>query len=176
MPHKHAAGDIHSMQVISRAGIALAIVCLSALSTVTLAVRRESSDGLLAQQKDARNVDRNGLAVQGYDVVAYITDGAAVRGSANFEHRWENAIWRFASAQHRDEFARSPERFAPQFGGYCAWAVSRGYTADVDPGAWRVIEGKLYLNYSRRVQRMWEQDIAGNIAKGRTNWPGVLAK
>ena len=97
-------------------------------------------------------------------------------GGRNSNSKWEDAIWRFETAAHRDAFAASPERFAPQFGGYCAWAVSRGYTADIDPEAWRIVEGKLYLNYSKRVQRMWEQDIAGNIAKGRTNWPGVLAK
>ena len=93
-----------------------------------------------------------------------------------FEYRWQNVIWRFASAAHRDEFSRSPERFAPQFGGYCAWAVSRGYTADIDPEAWRIVDGKLYLNYSKRVQRMWEEDIAGNIAKAHEHWPGVLSK
>ena len=127
-------------------------------------------------QHAARNTDDKALAVHGYDVVAYLTVGAARRGRPEFEFKWEDAIWRFETAAHRDAFAASPERFAPQFGGYCAWAVSRGYTADIDPEAWRIVEGKLYLNYSKRVQRMWEQDIAGNIAKGRTNWPGVLAK
>jgi hypothetical protein len=64
----------------------------------------------------------------------------------------------------------------PEFGGYCAYAVSRGYTADIDPNAWRIIDGRLYLNYSKRVQKLWEEDVPGNIAKGRQNWPGVLAK
>jgi hypothetical protein len=82
----------------------------------------------------------------------------------------------FALSLHRDRFQRSPDTYAPQSGGYCAWAVSRGYTADVDPAAWRVVDGKLYLNYSRRVQRMREQDVAGHIAKGHANWPGVLAR
>ena len=128
------------------------------------------------QNRQARNVGANGVAVQGYDVVAYRTDGAAVKGRVEFEYRWQGAIWRFASAAHRDRFAGSPDDFAPQFGGYCAWAVSRGYTADIDPEAWRIVDGRLYLNYSRRVQRMWEQDIAGNIAKGRMNWPGVVTR
>jgi hypothetical protein len=129
-----------------------------------------------AQQQPAWNADRTGLAVQGYDVVAYATDRAAVRGRAEFEYRWQNVVWRFASAAHRDAFASAPERYAPQFGGYCAWAVSRGYTADVDPQAWRIIAGRLYLNYSKRVQRMWEQNVETNIATGLANWPGVLAK
>ena len=127
-------------------------------------------------QQAALNLGGNGVAVKGYDVVAYETERAPVKGRAEFEYRWQGAVWRFASAANRDRFATSPERFAPQFGGYCAWAVSRGYTADIDPEAWRIIDGKLYLNYSRRVQRMWEQDVPGNIAKGAANWPGVLSK
>jgi hypothetical protein len=69
-----------------------------------------------------------------------------------------------------------PDRFAPQFGGYCDWAVSRGYTADIDPEAWRIIDGKLYLNYCKRVQMMWEQDMRSNIARAMSNRPGVLRK
>lgn len=129
---------------------------------------------LLAQPAPAINVTRGQLAIHGYDAVAYFTQSAPVRGQAQFEYRWQNVIWRFASAAHRDEFARQPERYAPQFGGYCAWAVSRGYTADIDPDAWKIVDGKLYLNYSKRVQRMWEQDISGNIAKASANWPGAL--
>lgn len=130
-----------------------------------------------AQPKRLVNTgDRGELAVKGYDVVAYVTESKAVAGRAEFEYRWNGAIWRFASAAHRDTFSRDPEMYAPRFGGYCAWAVSRGYTADTDPEAWRIVDGKLYLNYSKRVQRMWEQDVAGNIAKGQANWPAVLTK
>lgn len=127
------------------------------------------------QGQPALNLDRAELAVGGYDVVAY-ADGAAAKGRPEFEYRWRNAIWRFASAASRERFEREPDRFAPQFGGYCAWAVSRGYTADIDPEAWRIVDGKLYLNYSKRVQKMWEQDVRSNIAKGIANWPGVLSK
>lgn len=130
----------------------------------------------VAQPAAALNRGRGDLAVHGYDVVGYAKDAAAIRGSAEFEFRWNGGVWRFASAAHRDQFAAQPERYAPQFGGYCAWAVSRGYTADVDPEAWKIVDGKLYLNYSKRVQRMWEQDIAGNIAKAVANWPRVLTK
>lgn len=153
------------MSLLSRTTLALVLIGLAAVAT--FAAGRQSS---------SFNTDRGGLAVHGYDVVAYIVDGVAMRGRADFEYRWQNAVWRFASAAHRDQFAGAPEQFAPQFGGFCAWAVSRGYTADIDPSAWRVVDGKLYLNYSRRVQRMWEQDIAGNIARARDNWPGVLTK
>ena len=83
------------------------------------------------------------------------------------------AAWRFANAANRDAFAADPEAYAPQFGGYCAWAVSEGYTASTVPEAWRIVDGKLYLNYSRRIQSRWERDIPGNIARGTANWPDL---
>jgi len=116
-----------------------------------------------------------GVAIGGTDPVAYFTEGRPVAGSARFEHEWRGATWRFASAEHRDLFARDPERYAPQYGGYCAWAVSRGYTADIDPEAWRIVEGRLYLNYDREVQARWAEDAPGNIRKANENWPRLLA-
>lgn len=115
-------------------------------------------------------------ALDGHDPVAYFTEGAPREGSAEFVHEWQGAQWRFASAENLARFRAQPERYAPQFGGYCAWAVSRGYTADVDPEAFRVVNGRLYLNYSKSVQRRWEQDVPGNISKAEANWPGVLQK
>lgn len=127
--------------------------------------------------KPAVNTGDSGeLALKGYDVVAYFSAGAPAKGDARFVHRWNEATWQFASAKNRALFARSPEKYAPQFGGYCAWAVSRGYTADFDPEAFRIVEGKLYLIYSTAVERRWEQDIPGNIARAQTNWPAVLSK
>ena len=117
---------------------------------------------------------RERLAVDGYDVLAYF-DGEARLGVAEYEHRWMNATWYFASAENRDRFAADPERFAPQYGGYCAYAVSRGSTADVDPEAWTVHDDKLYLNYSKSVRTKWRKDIPGNVAKADRNWPKLLA-
>ena len=122
------------------------------------------------------NADRQGLALKGYDVVAYFVDGRAVPGDAGFEHAVDGVRYRFASAANRDQFARDPQRFLPQYGGFCAWAVSRGYTADTDPLAWRIVDGRLFLNYSRSVQRQWEGDIPGNVAKGDANWPGLIGR
>jgi hypothetical protein len=116
------------------------------------------------------------LALSGYDAVAYFTESRAVRGDARFELVWNGVRWRFASLEHRDRFRAEPGRYAPRFGGYCAWAVSNGYTASGDPNAWSVVDGRLYLNYSPAVRRTWEQDKAGNIARGTANWPGVLEK
>jgi hypothetical protein len=155
------------MRAFTPASRILLIVALAALTLTAPSA---------ARVKPAVNTNGRGeLAVAGYDVVAY-TSGVAVGGTAAFEHRWNDAVWRFTSAANRERFARDPERFAPQFGGYCAWAVSRGYTADIDPEAFRMVDGKLYLNYSKAVQRHWQQDIPGNIAKGRANWPTVLAR
>lgn len=118
---------------------------------------------------------KRGLAIRGYDPVAYFTEGKPVEGKADFTHSYEGTTWRFASAANRDAFAADPLRYAPQYGGYCAYAVSQGYTASIDPDAWRIVDDKLYLNYSKSVQRRWERDVPGNIAKADTNWPGLKA-
>lgn len=114
------------------------------------------------------------LAVSGYDPVAYFEEGRPVEGRKDLEFEWNGATWRFANDKNLASFKAGPETYAPQFGGYCAWAVSQGYTASTDPEAWRIVDGKLYLNYSKSVQRQWAEDIPGNIAKGDRNWPGVL--
>ena len=129
-----------------------------------------------ANSQSPVNVSRGQLALRGYDAVAYWTSGQPTQGSTSLEHRWKDAVWRFSTAANRDQFAKDPARYVPEFGGYCAYAVSRGYTADIDPNAWRIVDGRLYLNYSKRVQKLWEENVPGNIARGRQNWPGVLAK
>ena len=92
----------------------------------------------------------------------------------HFTFKWRGALWRFVSAADRDAFAASPEKYAPQFGGYCAWAVSQGYTADIDPNAWKVVNGKLYLNYDKEVQKKWEANQAANISAAEVKWPALL--
>ncbi|MBU0678669.1 MAG: YHS domain protein [Verrucomicrobia bacterium] len=116
------------------------------------------------------------VAIKGYDPVAYFTEDRPVRGSKSFTFDWRGAKWRFASAEHRDLFIADPEKYAPQYGGYCAWAVSQGSTAEIDPGSWKIIEGKLYLNYDKDVQAKWEQDIGGHIAAADKYWPELIRK
>ena len=116
------------------------------------------------------------LAVGGYDAVAYFKMGKPVAGSAQFSTQYKGATWQFASKEDLDAFRANPVAFAPQYGGYCAWAVATGHTASGDPTVWRIVNGKLYLNYNRSVQEMWVQDIPGNIAKGDRNWPSVLGQ
>lgn len=115
-------------------------------------------------------------AVGGHDPVAYFTDGKPVAGNPSITHQWKGATWRFASERNRDLFRARPEAYAPQYGGYCAWAVSQGYTAKGDPNHWKVVDGKLYLNYDANVQKNWEKDIPGHISRADRNWPQVLQK
>jgi len=116
----------------------------------------------------------DGLAVKGYDVVAYFEDGAATPGKSEFAYDWMGATWQFASAAHRDTFAANPEAYAPQFGGYCAYAVAKGSPKSADPNVWAIVEGKLYLNLSPSVQEKWEAERGQMIAAALSNWPGVL--
>jgi YHS domain-containing protein len=117
--------------------------------------------------------EKDGVAIRGHDPVAYFKDGKPVKGSA--EHRFEHkgSLFQFASKAHRDAFAAEPERYAPQYGGYCAFGMASGYKAAIDPAAFTVRDGKLYLNYNRDVQKQWSADIPGQVAKADRNWPEV---
>ena len=115
-------------------------------------------------------------ALGGYDPVAYFSAGKPVEGRADLTYSYKGATWRFASQQNLDAFKARPEAYAPQYGGHCAWAVSQGYTAKGDPRHWKIVDGKLYLNYDARVQASWEKDVPGHISKGDKNWPVVLNK
>jgi hypothetical protein len=120
------------------------------------------------------NKSSAGLALRGYDAVAYFREGAAVEGHAEFAHEWNGARWLFKNAENRDAFSREPEAFAPQYGGYCSYAVAHGYTADADPQAWKVVNGKLYLNYNEDVRKLWERDVPGFLQRSEQNWPQFL--
>ena len=131
---------------------------------------------LIAHAEKPVNSTLFGVAIKGYDPVAYFTDSKPVEGSSDFTFEWNGAKWRFVNAEHLAAFKAAPEKYAPQYGGYCAWAVSQGYTAGIDPAAWKIVEGKLYLNYSTDVQKKWSGDIPGNIGKADKNWPVILGK
>ncbi len=115
-----------------------------------------------------------GLAVGGHDPVAYFRDGAPRSGSSHYQLSYKGAVWRFASAETLSQFQKHPEAFAPQFGGYCAWAVSQHYLAPGDPQQWKIVDGKLYLNANARAKELWEADQADAINRGHANWPAVL--
>ncbi|MGL4488941.1 MAG: YHS domain-containing (seleno)protein [Rhizobiaceae bacterium] len=115
----------------------------------------------------------DGVAVGGYDAVSFFS-GSPVEGKADFATKWSNVEWRFATAENRDAFLSNPQKYAPQYGGYCAYAVAKGSTAKGDPKAWSVVDGKLYLNFNASIRSTWQSDATGNISKANTNWPKVL--
>ena len=110
-------------------------------------------------------------ALRGYDTVAYFTEGKPVEGSDAFSTEYMGALWKFSSQQHLDLFLADPEKYAPQYGGYCAYAMANGDTASAEPDLWTIHEGKLYLNYSRRINRRWKEDMTGYIEKANVEWP-----
>lgn len=113
---------------------------------------------------------RGGAALRGYDPVAYFTLGKPVRGSRDFVHVWRGAEWRFTSAEHLERFRADPEAWAPQYGGWCAYAMSQGHYARTDPEAWTIVEGRLYLNYSQSVKQTWLKDRDAYIEAADANW------
>lgn len=122
---------------------------------------------------DAVNTGRfNDTAISGYDTVAYFTEGKPVKGSKDFELAWRGGNWRFASQANLDMFKADPQKYAPQYGGWCAYAMSdRGRTVRIDPDAWYIHEGKLYLNYSKRVQNTWLEARDTNIVEADGFYP-----
>jgi YHS domain-containing protein len=127
-------------------------------------------------QAQAVNTDKTGLALYGYDAVAYQTDSSARKGSEEFTAMYDGATYRFATAANRDAFQAAPDKYLPAYGGYCAYGVTRGYKVKIDPEAFRVVEGRLYLNYDKDVQAKWLKDIAAYIAKANANWPELKDK
>ncbi|MEM6902656.1 MAG: YHS domain-containing (seleno)protein [Pseudomonadota bacterium] len=109
-------------------------------------------------------------AISGYDAVAYFTEGRPVEGSGEFQTEWNGAIWKFANADNLATFKADPVQYAPQYGGYCAWAMARGSFASTQPENWSIVDGKLYLNYNDSIQQRWEADTANFIANADAKW------
>jgi hypothetical protein len=129
----------------------------------------------LARAKDLINQSLDGIAIQGYDTVAYFTDGKAVKGSEEFRYEWLGATWHFATAKHRDLFAADPVKYAPQYGGYCSTSMVDGFAYKASPEAWRIVEGKLYLNSSKVGLLKWESDATEEIEKADSQWDVLKA-
>jgi YHS domain-containing protein len=138
------------------------IVCVGIAAALASCGKTETALGF--------NTDTNGVALRGFDAVAYFAVETAVKGDGKYEYVWNGAKWLFSSEENMKKFQASPETYAPQFGGYCSLAVSEGYTADGDPEAWKVVDGKLFLNYSKQVRQKWEENQTERIEKGSSNW------
>ncbi len=113
-------------------------------------------------------------AASGFDVVAYFTQGKAIKGKRTHKAEYLGADWHFASADHLALFQAEPQKYAPQYGGYCAWAVAQGNLASSEPEQWTIVDGKLYLNYNKSVNEKWSKDIPTFITTADQNWPSVL--
>lgn len=121
----------------------------------------------------SQQFERNGLAIDGYDPVAYFTEQKPVKGSPEFRTDYQGATFQFASSAHRDAFVTEPSKYAPQYGGFCAYGMAKGYKAVIDPAAFTVVHEKLYLNYSESIRTRWLSDVSGHIQQANANWPEV---
>ena len=130
----------------------------------------------VALEAQNANLSKNRLAIEGYDPVAYFTESKPVKGNEKHAYKWNNADWYFSSQQNLDLFKANPEKYAPQYGGYCAYGLSNGYKAPTDADAWTIENGKLYLNYNTDVREMWNKEKKERIEKADKNWPQVKDK
>jgi len=119
------------------------------------------------------NVDRDGLGLRGYDPVAYFNEGRAVPGKLEFSAAFASVTYRFASPANRDAFNADPGKYAPQYGGYCAFGAALGKKFDGDPNVWSIVDGKLYLNLNADAAKAWNKDIPGNVARANAKWPRI---
>ena len=155
---------------------------VGALSVMTLAAAFLVLHGDFAAAEEKVNTGYfGGIAIMGYDPVAYFTEARAVKGSPEYSHEFLGETWHFSSADHRETFAADPVAYAPQSGGYCAGEilyaeVSKGITTNIDPEAWRIIDGKLYLFFDKGYAAAFEENAEEWVAKGDANWPTVKAR
>ena len=130
----------------------------------------------LAAAKDLQNLGKDGVAIQGYDPVAFFTDSQPVKGNPQFQSDYRGAKYYFASSDHKAMFDKAPSQYEPQFGGYCAYGASRGKTAPVKIEAWQIIDGRLLMQYDLGVKGEFNKDPQGNLKKADQNWPGLIDK
>src|SRR5208283_4992763 len=130
----------------------------------------------IAGAKDLQNLDSNGVAIQGYDPVAFFTDNRPVKGNPQFQSDYHGAKYYFTSAEHKAAFDEKPAKYEPQFGGYCAYGASRGHKAPVKIEAWQIVDGRLLMQYDLGVKDDFNKDQQNNLSKADRNWPGLVEK
>ena len=146
------------------------------LSVVILAALVAQSRGQAVNGKSYNNVKKNGVAIKGYDPVAYFTDSKPSKGDEKFSSTYEGATYHFASEEHKKRFDAEPGKYAVQFGGFCGYAVSKGYTADVDPNVFVINEGRLVLQNNPGALKLWNKDAAASLKSADANWPKLVEK
>ena len=127
------------------------------------------------QDKKANNIDNSNIALAGYSPVSYLDLGLAQIGNKAYKSEYNKVAYYFTSEEQKKTFDKNPERYLPQYGGYCAFAVSHNFTKSVKPDVWEIVDGKLYLNFNRTAYRKWKKDVDGSIERGDANWPTVLS-
>jgi hypothetical protein len=147
-----------------RIGIA-AVVTVGLVLTYLHSIQMFASDPVYQTRRGA---------LDGYDPVAYFTQSRPVLGREDTALEWTGAVWHFASGANRELFRNDPSRYAPQFGGYCAYAVASGYTARTKPEAWKIVDGRLYLNFDLKTRDQWLAQAGDFIERGNRNWPRVI--
>ena len=146
------------------------------IGSIAIAMSSLSFAGVETNTSAGGTLKGPGLAVHGFDPVAYFTAGKPVRGSAKYSAVYNDATYRFNSAAHLKEFERNPAKYAPQYGGYCAYGVAVGAKFDGDPDHWKIVNGKLYLNLNQDIQNTWSEDVPGNIEKANSAWKKIADK
>jgi len=152
---------------------------LAALVAATLggsSLVATSAWAIVPDSKSTVDTDEKGLALQGYDAVAYFTDGQPKKGDPKFQTKLNGVTYYFASADHLKKFKAHPDAYMPQFGGFCAMGTALNHKFEGDPNVWKVVDNKLYLNVSPATGKRWSQDIPGNIARADDNWPQIKEK
>jgi YHS domain-containing protein len=152
---------------------------MNRISNIFIATLLLASAVAIAEQPTTKrylNVDRHGLALQGYDPVAYFTDKKPVEGDKHISSTYQGATYYFSTGQHKQVFDADPAKYEPQFGGFCAYAVSQNSTASIGPEFWSIIDGRLFLQHNQKAVNLWNQDIPGHLKDADKNWPGINDK
>ncbi len=147
------------MNLVTRTFVLLAAIAFAGHASAAAKINTLDKDGLFSGYKET------GIAIRGYDTVAYFTLGRPVEGDKQYSVDWQEATWLFSTQEHADLFKSDPEAYAPQYGGYCAYGVSQNYLVKIEVDQWKIVDGKLYLNYDKGVQKKWIKDIPGYISK-----------
>jgi len=154
----------------------LAAVCMAFLSFVGSAQAGAPQINTLQKEGVFGKFKHTGIAIRGYDTVAYFTQGKPVKGDKAISTDWNGAMWLFSSQEHKNLFLAQPEKYAPQYGGYCAYGVANDYLVKIEPEQWQIVDDQLYLNFSKDIQARWAKDISGYIKRADRKFEALLAQ
>lgn len=164
------------MKTLARLVLSLSGLALLLAPPVAHAAEKDLFGDAVGTTRVVVNKNKDGVALQGYDAVAYFTDAKAVLGTPKFRSRYKGAIYQFASAEHKALFDAAPAKYEPQFGGYCGYAASIDRLSPIDPKIFQVLDGRLVLQHNQKAWNLWNQDLPANLAKADTNWPGLVER